>query len=457
MNSVNTVENLFVGVEENTILYLTKDNINIMVKMKNDEGNLYRFFNVNESGKLLMESIDGSRTVLDFIKDFCKTNNLEYEKNKGWIMKFVIEMMQRKALKVSETPIENGKIINEGSSECISPMHATIEITEKCNLRCKHCYLCADIHKTAMITYEQFLSLVNTLVENNVVNIEITGGEIFMHPRILDILKVCYKNFAMVGVLTNGTVMTDEVLELITEHKDRTVVNISIDSIDSEIHDDFRGMKGAWKASCNTIERLAKRGVKVRMASSISKDNMWTLDKLADLAISLGAAVFSFNFIEEFGRGSDFGSSSEYVETKKYEDYIAKVIKDYKDIIPIIKEEDRSKKIKSGNCGSGTRSIVIGADGEIRPCPLSPKLNFIGNLFNEKFEDIFSKPAVKRLSEIPAPDIANGCDPNCKHLRSCYGCYIKGLEKNRVENTECPWITENHLEDVLELFKEQNR
>mgnify|MGYP000804881607 FL=1 len=350
--------------------------------------------------------------------------------------------------------MDNSKVLLQGSEDTISPVHATIEITEKCNLKCKHCYLEAGICKTSMIDYDRFEKLVDEMVANHVLNVEITGGEIFMHPRVLDILKLCYKKFAMLGILTNGTIMTDEVLELIAENKDRTVVNISIDAVDPDMHDEFRGMKGSWKASCNTIRRLADKGIKVRMASCISKDNMWEIDKLADLAVSLGASIFSFNFIEEFGRGSEFSKEKGIENAVEYDKYVRKIINDYKDIIPVIKEEDKSEMKLHENCGAGTRSVVIGADGDIRPCPLSPKLRFMGNVLKDDFKSVFDNPKIKRLQEIIPPDIRNGCDPDCKYLANCTGCYIKGIDKCKSNNMKCSWITKNHLEDVLEMFTE---
>lgn len=257
MGNVNTIGNKYLGVTDNSIMFLTKGSTNIMTRLESSDENLYKFFSVNDSGKKIMESIDGSATINDFIKNFCENYNLEYETNKGWIAAFIMEMIQKKALKLSEIPMDNSKVLLQGSEDTISPVHATIEITEKCNLKCKHCYLEAGICKTSMIDYDRFEKLVDEMVANHVLNVEITGGEIFMHPRVLDILKLCYKKFAMLGILTNGTIMTDEVLELIAENKDRTVVNISIDAVDPDMHDEFRGMKGSWKASCNTIRRLA--------------------------------------------------------------------------------------------------------------------------------------------------------------------------------------------------------
>ncbi len=231
MGNVNTIGNKYLGVTDNSIMFLTKGSTNIMTRLESSDENLYKFFSVNDSGKKIMESIDGSATINDFIKNFCENYNLEYETNKGWIAAFIMEMIQKKALKLSEIPMDNSKVLLQGSEDTISPVHATIEITEKCNLKCKHCYLEAGICKTSMIDYDRFEKLVDEMVANHVLNVEITGGEIFMHPRVLDILKLCYKKFAMLGILTNGTIMTDEVLELIAENK--MTENMQADSVQS--------------------------------------------------------------------------------------------------------------------------------------------------------------------------------------------------------------------------------
>ena len=85
----------------------------------------------------------------------------------------------------------------------ISPMMATVEVTEKCNLRCKHCYLDASCEKTSIISFDQFKELVDIFKKNHVLNLELTGGELFVNPEAYEILELALKQFAMVAILTN--------------------------------------------------------------------------------------------------------------------------------------------------------------------------------------------------------------------------------------------------------------
>ena len=128
-----------------------------------------------------------------------------------------------------------------------------MKVTEKCNLRCKHCYLDASCEKANMMTYHQFENLVKILKKNHVLNLELTGGEIFVNPQAYEILELALKQFAMVAILTNGTILSDKVLALLAKYKDKIIINVSIDSTNPQVHDKFRGMKGALQLELHRV------------------------------------------------------------------------------------------------------------------------------------------------------------------------------------------------------------
>ena len=70
---------------------------------------------------------------------------------------------------------------------------------------------------------------------------------------------------------------------------------------------------------------------------------------------------------------------------------------------------------------------MVGADGNIRPCALFPKMNLFGNIFEEDFEEIFKKDIYRRISLILPPSEENGCDKKCRYYANCKGCYLKDL------------------------------
>lgn len=444
------MDNRYVTINRNAVMYTTVLNTNILIKEKNGESINYKYFGINNTAKMILESINGRRTIEEFIHDFVEKTQISYEKNQDWISDFLVELNKNGAINFTENPCPCEKIRNIGSDNLISPMHATIEVTDKCNLRCKHCYLEASPEKNKMLSLEKFRKILCELEKNMVVNVEFTGGELFVNPDIYEILELAYQKFTIIGILTNGTMLKDNILELLIKNKDRTVVNVSIDSTDSKTHDRFRGVPGSFSKTCRNIKRMTENGITVRMASSIFKENMWEIDKLAQLALELGVKMFSFNFVEEFGRGSNlYKDAYQDLKVKEYFEYLNAVIKKYEDIIPIQQGEEILGK---RNCGAGVNSIVIDAWGKIRPCVLAPAWCDMGNLLETSFENIMQKDIYIQLASILPPCKENGCNPECRYLAYCRGCYLKGFQTCKNKGESCDWIRKNKLEELYDVF-----
>lgn len=265
----------YLSLSDNITIYLTKGNYNIVCeKLDNNGKSQYDYFSVNKTGKMILESIDGTKTLKEFILMFIKQNLLTAD-DFDWIYKFLIEMNSRGVVVFTDAKSDKCKVLRVfGEDTLISPMHVTVEITEKCNLYCAHCYLNASCNRTTAINFEMFRNLVKQFKKNKVMSIEITGGEVFMNRDADRILKYAFDNFARVAVLTNGTILKSTSLEILKTNKDKLAVSISLDSTEEELHDKFRGAKGAFKSTCRNIKKLSDSGIFVRVASSIFKDNM---------------------------------------------------------------------------------------------------------------------------------------------------------------------------------------
>ena len=447
--------NSYVVLNERLILFSAKDCYNIATEQFVNGGSRYEFVGVNKTGKEIVMLIDGLRTMNELKEYICSTFDIDYTENEEWIEQFLITLNKKNVLEFKEEPHKCSIWKVRGDENQISPLHMTVEVTHKCNLACKHCYLSASIKKDNVMTIDKFRKLVSILKENGVMNIELTGGEVFVNPDSYEIVKLALENFAIVGLLTNGTLVDDKTIDLLAKYKSKVIINVSIDSINSELHDSFRGCKGSFEKSCDTIRRLSSKGLTVRMASSIFEENMWEVDKLADLAINLGAKVFTYNFIENFGRGKAFLKSRENdIKTVKFEDYykyVLEVVEKYKDIIAIEESEEYIKGLK--NCGSGTISVAISPEGNIRPCVLPPKEISLGNIFDEDYREIFDRDIFSEIGKIKPPNKENGCAKDCKSYTICKGCYLKAFNINTENEEPCEWIVKNNLFKLLEGYK----
>lgn len=441
----------YVHIADGAYAFNANNVCNLITK---DKYNNFNDFAINDTGKKILSYVDGQTSIKNIVSKFIMDYNLS-QKDESWIIDFIQELVSKNFLimKANHSNKKNTlKIL--GSENQVNPLQATIEVTDKCNLRCQHCYLEASCKKSDLLSWKQISTLMDILKKNHVLSIELTGGELFVHPNVSDIIEKACQDFAQVAILTNGTILPSKVLDILVAHKNKIIISVSIDSTDEKIHDKFRGVPGSFKKTCKNVKRMTSQGIKVRISSSIFDENMWEIDKLADLSKELGAIAFVYNFVEDFGRGKDFNVNHGNIgeNNKEYRDYLNKIISDYEDIIPIIPSEYFLKI--SNNCGALSNSILVGSNGEIRPCAMFPKSSIFGNILYEDIKDILSKDIFKQILNLKPPHVDHGCNEQCPQYIHCLGCYMKGINQNLFKNKYCNWVYHNKIENIIQLLEE---
>ena len=196
-----------------------------------------------------------------FVKKFAK----EYQISESFIREDVELVIN--ALKEEEMGNGSGnmKIENEDTYSYVynrfnkeKVFKVFIELTYACNLKCKHCYLGNDINNVqTYFTFERARKVIDQLDQIGVIEINFTGGELFANKDALRIIEyACSKNF-IINILTNGTLVTEEIINKLTELP-ISGVRILMYGM-KEFHDNFVGVKGAFDKSLQTLIRLNER------------------------------------------------------------------------------------------------------------------------------------------------------------------------------------------------------
>ncbi|KKB33131.1 radical SAM/SPASM domain-containing protein [Bacillus thermotolerans] len=413
-------------------------------KFKVDE---FEYLDINETAYEACMSFDGTREPLEILKSMCQKYNEDLSEHLPWFENLVRELLQKNVLSISEKK-EYRPIHTSGSKEYVTPLHATFEITHKCNLECKHCYLESSPKVEDTLSLEEFKRIASEMYHNGVLTCEITGGEVFVHPQAKEMLEFSLGLFHKIGILTNATLLREDVLNLLTAYKEKIIVAISLDSANPEKHDKFRGKRNAFKQTCRNIQRLAERGIFVRVGMSIYEDNMWEIGEMASLVRSLGAKAFAYNWIDDFGRGKNMEDLKKFRDSmKEFNEFEMKVVEANQDIIPLVP----LSRNKANNCGAGWRSVVMDPHGNLRPCALFPKNFSLGNLKTQDYKKIFSGEIVNKLWQLQAPQQSSLCSKECPFSSYCSGCYLKGLNANKNHREHhCNWTKGQSLEPLLE-------
>lgn len=175
------------------------------------------------------------------------------------------------------------------------------EITNKCNLNCKHCGSnCTS--KGEMLTLDDVKSTLETLGNEHPM-ICLTGGEPLLHPNFFEIAECIHSMGFSWGMTTNATLI-DEATALKLKEVGMATVSVSIDGMEDS-HDKFRQQKGSWRKAMQGLKALQKAGYKPQVTTVLSTENFNDLDPLYSLLCDMGIDNWRPINVEPIGRACE--------------------------------------------------------------------------------------------------------------------------------------------------------
>ena len=175
-------------------------------------------------------------------------------------------------------------------------------VTQRCNLRCRHCYAAGCPAPAAELSTEEGLRALDGMADFGCPVVLFSGGEPLMRPDVLDLARHARQRGLRVVFSTNGTLITPE---LAREFRSIGVsyVGISIDGV-RETHDAFRGVPGAYGRSLAAIRACREAGVKVGLRVTLTRGNVREIPALFALMRAEGIPRICLYHLVYAGRGS---------------------------------------------------------------------------------------------------------------------------------------------------------
>ena len=151
-----------------------------------------------------------------------------------------------------------------------------LQITDACNLRCKHCYI-DDRAAGNELTPDQIRAALAEFESMQGLRVLITGGEPLMHGAF-DEINEMLPDFSLRKVLfTNGILLTKETLKSLKVDE----LQVSIDGLE-HAHDRLRG-SGTFKRSMNSLRLALDAGFAVSVSTMVHKGNLSDFDRMERL------------------------------------------------------------------------------------------------------------------------------------------------------------------------------
>ena len=309
-----------------------------------------------------------------------------------------------------------------------------LHITDKCDLRCKHCYL----WHTGAINSTMNLDNLEVVVTNCLKMCEkinrtpifyITGGDPILHEDFWDLCESLKNKKLEFSILGNSFHLTDDVCKKLVDHGCKNY-QLSIDGME-RTHDSIRA-RGSFKDTIEKISVIKKAGMKCHIMTTISKTNMYELLEIIDLVVTNDVDVFSFaRHCKEKNEKGDTILPDEYRDLldkcyKKFDEcsgcHTTFSLKDHLWTLYLYEEglftidENLDKDIIYDGCNCGNCHMTILPTGDVYACRrFSSK---VGNVFQDNMYDIFIGYEMENYRNF---DRFEKCS-QCELLRFCRGC-----------------------------------
>ena len=269
---------------------------------------------------------------------------------------------------------------------------ALIQITERCNLFCVHCFVSAGNYGDVMPHSAIVEVALPRLLQARIRSITLTGGEPFMHPNLTEIVRSLRGADIRVGICTNATLITKEHIEAFSRLGE-IHVNVSLDGFRPKSHGAFRGDEASFAITVRTIRTLGEahllQGILVTPNDCAAVDEYC---ELCNFACEQGAKYVLMNPLASMGRGvksiGKLRARNKFMETVREQTVV------YQDRIDIVPIRFPNTTLPLAPCEAGT-IIYVFTRGDVTVCPYlvfaartpqsqhKPTEFIVGNIFND--------------------------------------------------------------------------
>ena len=253
-----------------------------------------------------------------------------------------------------------------------SPERIDFLITHFCNLKCKHCF---EESSNALCKPQPYdLDIVKQLFDQmdymNVKTLKITGGEPLTIPNFKDIIKLSLQYRFDCMILTNGTLLTDELIDIFKQKN--VVLGLSLDGKDRETHEILRG-KGSYYPLVRNLEKLKRANIIFSITTTIFNSNKNQIEDITDRVFNdYGGQSIIINMLKPLGRAIDNNNIFLDGESEQnIKEVIVSITGKYNNRIMLSDDSELSSDIdtqESITCAAGNKILAIDNNFNIYPC-----------------------------------------------------------------------------------------
>lgn len=306
-------------------------------------------------------------------------------------------------------------------------------ITNRCNLRCTHCYQSAYSCDTSIDDLRLVMRRLKSFTDHFAAraHVNLTGGEPICSPHLYDVLDMLREANMTVGLLTNGTLITKDIAKRLCSYENLTYVQVSVDG-GRHTHDAERG-EGNFDKAMAGAALIRRHRVPVYASFTAQRSNMNELDNAIEACRKAHIDYFWTDRLIPFGQSD----AANCMNAEELRDFIAALssqaqrsgsvfsrtyVKTHR-ALQFLCEADDSVY----HCEAGDTFFTIDEQCRLLPCRRMPIV--IGSLKEQDLLSLYlDHPVMQQLRRHDIPEKCGGCPhaPKCRGGLKCLAYAING-------------------------------
>lgn len=288
------------------------------------------------------------------------------------------------------------------------PFVVHVELTHRCNLRCRHCYL--PSHDGREASGADWVALMPRLAAQGTLFVIVSGGEPFVRPDALTIMEAVRGAGLALRVLTNGTLLGPDEIGALARLCPASV-EISVLGGSAAVHDEVTGVAGSFDRAVGALRGLAEAGVRTVVKVPVMRANWRDFASIESLAAETGSRL-RYDICISQRLDGDEGPLDERLTEGELQAFLTErgVLDALEPALPL--------RVVDGDavpCGAGRNAFSVAPDGTVHPC-VALRVP-LGNVFTDPWERIRKHPALvelrgqrmRDLDECASCDLASVC------------------------------------------------
>ncbi|MDD7771578.1 MAG: radical SAM protein [Firmicutes bacterium] len=353
--------------------------------------------------------------------------------------------------------IQNNEVIKalkQQAKQLGTPLYGAFELTGRCNLNCKMCYVHvmnqAEARKKELTT-EQWISIMDEAYRNGMLFALFTGGECLLRPDFKELYLHLYNQGVIMSVNTNGVLINEEMAQFFAQHRPEWI-QISLYGSSDEGYEAVTGVRSFSKVT-QALELLEKYKITYRVAVTPSRqmlpDVMNIIRYLDDHRINYRVSDDLIPAREDVSREDDCMLTVEerlWIQKEKQRLHGAAVEPKAPEDVP--KPGGDGKQTETGMpCNAGTVRFVMDWQGKMHPCMSIPEIteDVMQVGFSTAWNNIRSK-----MKQVVRPAECSGCVYE-KHCPVCPVFRYDGLFSGHCKPEVCQYTARRCAEGLIQL------